>query len=168
MKEMLLHGRYEQREVIGRGGSSSVYRVWDHLLNKEWAMKVVEKNAHQVIRNAFKKEIYVLTKLSYKGIPSIIDTFEDDTKMYAVMEIVKGQSMDIYVKEKKIVHIHRCMHNVLEILQYLHKQSILYLDLKPQNLMVDEQGNVWLIDFGSCCFYFERQNVMTGTPRICS
>lgn len=60
------------------------------------------------------------------------------------------------------------MHNVLEILQYLHKQSILYLDLKPQNLMVDEQGNVWLIDFGSCCFYFERQNVMTGTPRICS
>ena len=56
------------------------------------------------------------------------------------------------------------MHNVLEILQYLHKQSILYLDLKPQNLMVDEQGNVWLIDFGSCCFYFERQNVMTGTP----
>ena len=59
-----------------------------------------------------------------KAIPSIIDTFEDDTKMYAVMEIVKGQSMDIYVKEKKIVHIHRCMHNVLEILQYLHKQSI--------------------------------------------
>lgn len=168
MNKLLLHDRYEQVEEIGKGGSSYVYRVWDHLLKKEWAMKVVEKNANNVIKNSFHKEIYILTKLSHKGIPSIIDTFEDETSIYAVMEIVKGKPIDVYVREKKSVQLLGYMYQVLEILQYLHKQSILYLDLKPQNIMIDEYDAVWLIDFGSCCFYFERDKVMTGTPRICS
>lgn len=168
--KILLNERYEIIDEIGRGGMSIVYYAKDIRLNKYWAIKQVIKDNKEYY-DAFIQEVRIISKLQHKGIPKCIDFFEDSDAAYIVMEYIKGVSLYTYQYQKSISvqEIEKWMLELCDIFIYLHtnfQMSILYLDLKPQNIMVDENNHLHLIDFGSACFAGHISHMMTGTPRF--
>ncbi len=170
--KILLNERYEIIREIGKGGMSVVYYVKDIRLSKYWAMKKVKKE-NKSYYQAFINEVKMISKLQHKGIPKCIDFFENDDAAYIVMEYIKGVSLHTYQYQRSInvQEIEKWMLELCDIFIYLHtnfQMSILYLDLKPQNIMIDENQNIYLIDFGSACFAGHIAHMMTGTPRFYS
>ena len=165
---------YDILHEIGKGGMGAVFKVHIRELDCCAALKRVEKSGgKKTIRNlSFEKEIQILKILNYSGIPAYIDSFEDTQAQYLAMEYIDGCTLSDVFQKKQISswRIRNWMKQSLRILRYLHEQkpcAILYLDLKPQNLMISK-GHIYLIDFGSACYENEGEFAWTATPRICS
>lgn len=172
-----LHERYVIERLIGKGGMAEVFLIYDERLHTNWAMKRLPKDCHKVGEQAmlesFRKEVELLSSLRYAGIPRITDQFEDDLYYYVVMDYIVGQSLakmlenHVHSDEKTICSY---MERLIHIFLYLHglrPYPVLYLDLKPQNIVINEQGQVFLIDFGSCCYKDGLQKATSATPRVC-
>ena len=137
--------RYQIIEKLGQGGTGQVYQVWDLHLEKEWAMKILEADCRE--------EVQILKKLSNSYFPRIVDVFEEDEKYVLVMDCIHGITLEEMLrkgalKEEKVIQIGK---QIAEAVSYLHQYQpvLLYLDLKPANIMLQEDGTVKLIDFGS-------------------
>ncbi|MEG0526318.1 MAG: serine/threonine-protein kinase [Longicatena sp.] len=151
---MLLHDRYEILCEIGKGGSARVYKVFDLRLQMHFACKCIalqdEKN-----KTSFYRELKILTTLHHSNIPRVIDQFEEESYAYVIMEHIEGMSVLDYVLEHGNIHekqVLSWMLIVIDIFLYLHNlkpEPLLYLDLKPQNIMISKSGKLYLIDFGS-------------------
>lgn len=168
--ELLLNRRYEIEREIGRGGMSVVYYVKDHRLHKYWAMKKVCKDSNSVYAS-FLNEVRMLTHIQHKGIPKCIDFFEDDTAGYMIMEWIHGMSLNVYgtrypITKKLLISWMSELCDIFLYLQMELQMAVLYLDLKPHNVLVDEELHIHLIDFGSACFAGNVSSVVSGTPRI--
>ena len=147
--------RYQIEKILGQGGGGSVYQVWDLELEKEWAMKFVnisiEKEPQLNQKNVAEWE--VLKKLSHPNFPRIVDSFEEDGKRVIVMDYIQGVTLEEVigkdvVKEPQAIKIAK---QICDALNYLHQcvPQLLYLDLKPANIMIEENGCVKLVDLGS-------------------
>lgn len=144
MRQIWKH-RYQIMEKLGSGGTGQVYRVWDLLLEKEWAMKELEGDCDQ--------ELKALKQLSHHRFPRVVDAFKEAGKNFLVMDYVPGPTLEEILKkgpmeEKQLIVIGK---QIIQALRYLHESSpvLLYLDLKPSNIILDEDGQVKLVDFGS-------------------
>ena len=155
MKKIWKH-RYQIQEKIGNGGNGQVYKVWDLHLEKEWAMKILGKKyvlAEERFREEQEKEIRILKKISHPNFPRIVDAFQEENVNVLIMDYIQGVTLEEIIKkgpleEAKILYIAK---QIGEALLYLHQQTptLLYLDLKPSNLIIEESGNVKVIDLGS-------------------
>ena len=100
------------------------------------------------------------------------DYTEQDDSCYLVMEYIKGKSLESHLKESyqfSFDQILTITHTILQIFQYLHSQKppIYYGDLKPDNLILDENGKIYLIDFGSAlCSYKTARKTIKGTKAV--
>lgn len=160
--------RYQWIEECGKGGGGLVYKVWDLHLEKEWAMKILEET-YPVAKSHEAEdmtELQVLKKLTHPNFPRIVDAFEEDGKKVLIMDFVYGVTLQEVIEkgpleEWKILSIAK---QIGEAVLYLHQHHpiLLYLDLKPSNIMVEENGNVKLIDLGSVKRKGSRGNV-SGT-----
>lgn len=165
----LLHERYEILERIGKGGTSQVFLVKDHRLKTVFAMKRIEKQAILYQRDALDHEIYIMAQLHHPNIPRIIDCFTDQFYAYVVMEYIEGVSLMQVLQETHEVKqqvLLEWMLQMAKVFCYLHShepQPILYLDFKPQNLLLDKKGKLYLIDFGSSCL-LHHIHVRSATP----
>ena len=103
-------------------------------------------------RRKFKEEAKRLSKIKNKHIVNVYDLFEENGTVYYTMDYIDGESLDKRKKPLKEEEVKSILVQVLDALSCVHslKPSILHLDLKPANIMLDKQGNVYLIDFGSC------------------
>jgi serine/threonine protein kinase len=146
--------RYRVDSVIAKGGMGCVYLVKDAKLNnKIWVVKEITEMQNNEV---FLEEAQMLTNLSHPNIPKITDYFKPDRdgNCYLVMEYIEGitlqrlfeKSMHKIPLEKTLIY----MQQLCDILMYLHNQAkpIIFRDLKPSNIMVDEYDNIRLIDFG--------------------
>lgn len=143
----LIGGKYEVMEKLGKGGAGSVYRVYDVRLHKFWAAKRVKAGAPGM-------EEKVLGKVDGKLFPRIVDVVEEEDCRYLVMDWIEGETLaqklekrgEFSERETAEMGIALC-----DALRALHEMqpSLLYLDCKPSNVMVDGDGKLWLIDFGS-------------------
>lgn len=135
---------------------SSVYLSMDISLNKQWAVKEIgmkEKSINPVLFNAAKKEAYLLKNLDHPTLPRVVDIFEENDAFYVVMDYINGRPLSLLVKkfgpvpEKKVLDIARIL---CDTLIYLHGRTppIIHRDLKPGNLLLTDEGNIKLIDFG--------------------
>ncbi|GFN30953.1 hypothetical protein PCURB6_12130 [Paenibacillus curdlanolyticus] len=140
--------------IIAKGGMGSVYLVKDAKLNdKVWAVKEILQMDGS---GRFQEEARLLTALSHPHIPKITDYFEPDAegRCYLVMEYVNGttlqQRFDGSSRKLPLPTIFKYMIQLCDILAYLHEQPqpIIFRDLKPANMMIDQHDNVQLIDFG--------------------
>ena len=147
--------RYQIMEEAGAGGNGKVYRVFDLRLEKEWAMKLLnEKTASFSVRNEDNvDELQVLKKISHPNFPRIVDAFEEDGRKILIMDYIQGVTLEEIIqkgpmKEKEMLVV---LKQVCEAILYLHQQTpvLLFLDLKPANIMLEESGIVKLVDLGS-------------------
>ncbi|MDR2457702.1 MAG: Stk1 family PASTA domain-containing Ser/Thr kinase [Clostridiales Family XIII bacterium] len=149
----VLADRYEIIEKIGEGGMAVVYRAKDILLGREVAIKILRPEFidNEVFIKSFKRESQAAAALSHQNIVSTYDVGEDGNIYYIVMEYIKGQTLkEIIDKEapiapKTVVAIGK---QICEALIVAHKHGIIHRDIKPHNIMINDEGIVKIADFG--------------------
>lgn len=148
---VLLNGRYRCVKKIGTGGMSSVFLCHDNRLDKLWAMKISKSDNRHI--NTKNNEIEVLKSIDFKSFPTIVDAFFHNGQLCIVTEYIEGENLkNIIKKEGRLPYLLALSYfeELVDALLYLHSQSppILYLDMKPSNIMIRDDGRLFLIDFG--------------------
>lgn len=157
----ILKNRYCIISKIGEGGEGTTYLSRDMDLGTFWTIKQLPISK--------KTEAKLLKHLNHPSLPRMTDYTEQDDSCYLVMEYIKGKSLESHLKESyqfSFDQILTITHTILQIFQYLHSQKppIYYGDLKPDNLILDENGKIYLIDFGSAlCSYKTARKTIKGT-----
>ena len=160
----MLDGRYKIGKVIGIGGMGRVYLANDtRLANRPVAVKemiVGEGLQEKKAVEDFAREARVLAPLSHPGIPNLIDYFAERGRHYLVMEYIAGGDLQGWLDQRGAgarvseAQVLRWARQLLDVMCFLHSQNppIVYRDLKPGNIMIDQQERAMLIDFGIARF----------------
>lgn len=141
-----MNGRFMIKRKIGSGGLSEVYLAYDFELKKDVALKCSDK------KGLLMREFTLMSGMNYPGIPSVYDCIHSSKEEMMCMEYIEGNTLEklIYNSEFTFESIVGYIIRICGIIEYLHeKTGVLYLDLKPDNVIVNDIG-VWLVDYGSC------------------
>lgn len=169
----VIDNKYEILKQIGKGGMSTVYLAMDKRLNKQWAVKEINKAANdknnEVVVQSLLAEANLMKRLDHPSLPRIVDIIDNGRTIYVIMDYIEGESLDKILNtngpqpQALVVEWAKQLCNVLS---YLHKQKppIIYRDMKPANIMLKPEGNLKLIDFGIAREY--KQNNMTDTVSL--
>ncbi|MEG1458923.1 MAG: serine/threonine-protein kinase [Acetivibrio sp.] len=146
--------KYRIIQTLGQGGSSEVFLALHIRLNTYRAIKRILK---KYATGQEKQEIQILQILKHPNIPIIYDLEEDDTYFYMIEEYIEGQSLKTFRLSQRTLSedtIRDYLGQLCQVFQFLHSQNppILYLDLKPGNIIIQE-GTIKLIDFGTAVFF---------------
>ncbi|MFR5642764.1 MAG: Stk1 family PASTA domain-containing Ser/Thr kinase [Clostridium paraputrificum] len=149
----ILGNRYEIEEKIGEGGMSIVYKARCNKLNRYVAVKVLKKEMsdNEDIVNKFKREATAIAALSDNNIVNILDVGSQDDINYIVMEYVKGKTLKELIKQFGKLNYETAITIAVQIakaLECAHKNNIIHRDVKPQNILVTEEGLIKVTDFG--------------------
>ena len=169
----VIDGKYEILKQIGKGGMSVVYLAMDLRLNKQWAVKVIQRRGigknNETVLNKVPDDTELMKRLDHPAIPRIVDIIdkEDDPQIYIVMDYVEGESLDKVLEEwgaQSEEVVIDWAKQICDTLGYLHSQKppIIYRDMKPANIMLKPEGNLKIIDFGISREYKE-QNLADTT-----
>ena len=163
---------FQPLKLVGKGGFGKVMLVKYLENNIIYAMKILKKE--EIIKRKqvdhTKTERLLLEKLNHPFIAKLKYAFQDDQKLYLVTEFMQGGQLyfhlkrNSYFKEKAVKFY---MSQVLLAIEYLHKNGYIYRDLKPQNILIDKDGNIKLTDFGLSKMLSEGKNTtdtLCGTP----
>ena len=148
-----LDNRYEIREVIGVGGMAIVYKAYDRFAERNVAVKILKDEfaEDEEFRRRFKNESRAIAMFSHPNIVSIYDVGSGDGPQYIVMEYINGITLQQYLDVKKVLPLHDAiaiMEQTLKGIQHAHERGVVHRDLKPQNIMLLEDGTVKVTDFG--------------------
>ncbi len=151
-----LDGRYTISERIGQGGMGAVYRAHQHSVGRDVAVKVV--NAHLVsdteVVKRFLREARLASRLGHPNAVSVLDFGQtDDGVFFLVMELVAGRTLDVVLKDERVLRPERVVKigvQICDALEAAHALSIVHRDLKPSNIMLLDGGRdlVKVLDFG--------------------
>jgi predicted Ser/Thr protein kinase len=144
----ILGGRYAVDKLIGSGGMADVYHGMDTFLQREVAIKMLTDRS-EVVRKRFLREAQSMAHLNHPNIVGVYDAGEDQDQLYIVMELVRGKTLKEAAAEG-LSH-ERSLQICIELLQaldYAHKQSVIHRDVKPANVMILEDDTVKVMDFG--------------------
>lgn len=153
MQGKILNNRYKIIKEIGRGGMAIVYSARDTLLDRIVALKMLkpEYNSDEEFTDKFRQEARAVAKLSHPNVVSIYDIVVDEKRIYLVMEIVEGQNLKNVIKERKKLSIAEALKIAGEIaaaLSVAHGNQIVHCDIKPHNIILTDQFEVKVTDFG--------------------
>ena len=162
-----LRQRYIDRGLLGRGGTAEVRRVLDTRLNRELALKVLRTDLSESGRRAEKiiEEAQITSQLNHPGIIPVHDIgYLEDGRFFFTMPIVQGKNLDLVCNElhatiqdgewgetvdgwtfRRIIDAFK---RVCATVAYAHSQNVIHRDLKPQNIMLGEHGEVFVLDWG--------------------
>src|SRR4051794_30863151 len=148
-----LSGRYRLDVQIGTGGMSTVYRAFDQTLERVVAVKLMHRevatDSDQLER--FRREARAVAQLSHPHIVGVIDAGEDDGRPYIVLEYVEGETLKERIRRQGRLPIPEAIAYAIEIAHALgtaHSRHIVHRDVKPQNVLIDEEGSAKVTDFG--------------------
>jgi tetratricopeptide (TPR) repeat protein/predicted Ser/Thr protein kinase len=149
----VLGGRYEIMQLLGEGGMGAVYKARDREVDRLVALKVIhpELARSKEILQRFKQELILARQVTHKNVIRIFDIGEADGIKFISMEFIEGQDLRTRLREKgkfKPAEAASIVVQVCRALDAAHSEGVVHRDLKPQNIMVDEQGRVTVMDFG--------------------
>ena len=161
-----LDGRYELHELIGVGGMALVYRAYDTIDDRTVAVKILKdeysRNAEFLRR--FRNESKAIAMLSHPNIVKVYDVSIGDQIQYIVEEYIDGISLKEYLDQQKQIKWKEAIHFVVQILralQHAHSKGIIHRDIKPQNIMLLQDGTIKVTDFGIARFSHNETRTMT-------
>ncbi len=148
-----LENRYNIKSLIGNGGMAHVFLAEDTVMNRQVAIKVLKDNisSDALAVKRFINETKAISMLKHSNIVGVYDISVDSEPKYIAMEYVKGVTLMAYMEEKGILPFDETEKYVLQILAALshaHSKGIIHRDIKPQNIIIDSNGNVKVADFG--------------------
>jgi eukaryotic-like serine/threonine-protein kinase len=149
----VIAGRYELVELIGRGGMSTVWKADDRLLDRTVAIKVLHE---QLTRDEeyverFRREARSVAQLSHPNIVTVIDRGEDEGRQYIVFEYVEGENLKQVIERGGPLPIRDALLLALQMaraLSFAHTRGLIHRDVKPQNVLLNEDGQAKMTDFG--------------------
>ncbi|MFL5941614.1 MAG: protein kinase domain-containing protein [Gaiellaceae bacterium] len=149
----LIAERYELEELVGTGGMSSVYRAHDRLLERDVALKVLhqEYTADTDYVERFRREARSVAQLSHPNIVTVIDRGEQDDRQFIVFEYVKGENLKSLVQRVGPLPEEDAVRLALQIaraLGFAHENGLVHRDVKPQNVLLNGDGQAKVTDFG--------------------
>lgn len=153
IKGQKINDRYEIVRTIGEGGMANVYLAIDSILDRKVAVKVLRgdlANDEKFVRR-FQREANAASRLSHPNIVEIYDVGEDNGKYFIVMEYVEGQTLKNLIKRRGGLTLPEVMDIMLQLTSGMacaHESYIIHRDIKPQNIMILDDGRIKITDFG--------------------
>ena len=145
-------GRYELRDVIGRGAFGLVYRAWDTALNRDVALKRPRAGVLDAPGSVerFLREARSAAALRHPHIVSVLDVGEVDGEPYLVSALVEGRDLadELAVRRRDFRKAAGWVASVAEALEHAHRSGVIHRDVKPSNILIDRDDRVYLADFG--------------------
>lgn len=172
-----ISGRYKILEMIGGGGMSNVYLAHDMILDRDVAIKVLryDFSNEDDLHRRFQREALSATSLTHPNIVNIFDVGEDGDIHYLVMEYVKGKTLKQYIVDSAPLHPYEAveiMKQLTSAISNAHQNQIIHRDIKPQNILMDDEKNVKITDFGIAMALsatsFTQTNSVLGTVHYLS
>ena len=153
MKGQKINDRYEIIKTIGEGGMANVYLANDTILDRKVAIKVLRgdlSNDEKFIRR-FKREALSVSNLSHPNIVEVYDVGEEDGNYYIVMEYIEGKTLKQLLQKRGALTLNEVIDIMTQLtdgLAHAHEAYIIHRDIKPQNIMIEDNGLVKITDFG--------------------
>jgi eukaryotic-like serine/threonine-protein kinase len=149
----VLSGRYRLEAKLGSGGMSTVYLARDDTLDRPVAVKVMhrEMSEQEDQLQRFRQEARAVAKLTHPNVVSVIDAGEDGGHPYIVFEYVKGETLKQRIGRVGALDTQEAIAYAIEVgrgLSVAHARNMVHRDIKPQNVLIDEEGRAKLTDFG--------------------
>lgn len=149
----LLSNRYKIIAKIGVGGMAVIYKAYDTLLDRYVAIKVLKEEyvSNEQFLKKFKREAQAAAKLTHANIVNVFDVGEEDGLHYIVMELIEGQTLKKYIEERGCLTWKETLAIALQIASALdtaHRNNIIHRDIKPQNILMTDDGIPKVSDFG--------------------
>ncbi|MCM1053413.1 MAG: Stk1 family PASTA domain-containing Ser/Thr kinase [Ruminococcus sp.] len=153
MKGQKISDRYQIIKAIGEGGMANVYLAYDTILDRNVAVKVLRgdlSNDEKFVRR-FQREALAASSLAHQNIVEVYDVGEDNGEYYIVMEYIEGKHLKNLLKKRGKLTLSETVDIMLQItdgMSVAHDSYIIHRDIKPQNIMILENGLVKITDFG--------------------
>jgi serine/threonine-protein kinase len=149
----VLAGRYELEELVGTGGMSSVYRAHDRLLDRKVALKVLHEQYTEDpdYVERFRHEARSVASLSHPNIVTVIDRGEHEGRQFIVFEYVEGENLKRLIQRRGPAPVTTALELAIQIgrgLSFAHQQGLVHRDVKPQNVLLNGDGQAKVTDFG--------------------
>jgi tetratricopeptide (TPR) repeat protein/predicted Ser/Thr protein kinase len=149
----LLGNRYEIVAMLGEGGMGAVYKARDRELDRMVALKVIrpELAGRPEILQRFKQELILARKVTHRNVIRIFDLGDADGIKFITMEFIEGRDLKSLLVENGKLKPEQAVEIVQQVclaLEAAHSEGVVHRDLKPQNIMVDQQGRASVMDFG--------------------
>jgi len=164
----------ENKKPIGKGAFGEVWKVTHENSKKVYCVKILSKRDifEQKLINQINKEISIMYNINHPYSVKLVNHFEDNEKLYLIMELALYNLIQNNIKEKvkNMVLIKKLIVQSIEIIKYLHSKNIVYRDIKPENLLLDNDYNIKLCDYGWATYFTPGKflTVYCGTPEYVS
>lgn len=163
-----IDSRYEIQEVIGVGGMAVVYKAYDTIDDRIVAVKILKEEylANEEFRRKFKNESKAIAILNHPNIVKVYDVSFGERIQYIVMEYIDGITLKEYISTQGSVQWKEAIHfetQILQALQHAHDKGIIHRDIKPQNIMLLQNGTIKVTDFGIARFARSETKTMTNS-----
>lgn len=148
----IIASRYEILQLLGEGGMGAVYKARDRELDRFIALKVIrpELAGHPRVLQRFKQELLLARQVTHRNVIRIFDLGVFENLKFITMEFVEGRDLSNLLDERKfaVPETIDIIQQTARALEAAHSENVIHRDLKPQNIMVSENGKVSVMDFG--------------------
>ncbi len=156
MADLQKIGKYDVQDVLGKGGMGSVYRGFDPVISRQVAIKAISKASVGAddlkhIMQRFRHEAQAVGRLVHPRIVQIYDYGEDDAVAYIVMELVNGKTLAQHLQQEvsyEIREVGEIIRQLLDGLGHAHAAGVIHRDVKPSNILINNDGRIKISDFG--------------------